>query len=230
MARNLYESDIQAILARRYDNGGDLWATPDGKLQKGSPFTTLESACLLRGTGRGSVRPRAEGHRRADFRRTAGRRAVPAGAGRLDLPLQHDKRRPDAVRLGALWRPEASKDVRAPPLHPAFGRRLEMPEVQLRPRAGDGVLEPRPDAHGAGRLPVHAVSEPLRRAGPRGGISALPLDDPPAAWPLPLRDRHAVHAGPPTRSAATTCSSTSTCCPFTAGRRATRGFKRRSRR
>ena len=51
MARDLYESDIQAILARRHDNGADLWATPDGKLQKGSPFTTLESAYLLRELG-----------------------------------------------------------------------------------------------------------------------------------------------------------------------------------
>ena len=46
MARDLYESDIQAILARRHDSGADLWATPDGKLQQGSPFTTLESAYL----------------------------------------------------------------------------------------------------------------------------------------------------------------------------------------
>jgi hypothetical protein len=51
MARDLYESDIRAILARRHDNGADFWATPDGKIQKGSPFTTLESACLLRELG-----------------------------------------------------------------------------------------------------------------------------------------------------------------------------------
>ena len=42
-----YGSDIQAILARRYDNGGDYWATPDGQLIKGSPFTTLDCAFML---------------------------------------------------------------------------------------------------------------------------------------------------------------------------------------
>ena len=42
-----YEADIQAILSHRHDNGADFWATPDGRLIKGSPFTTLESACML---------------------------------------------------------------------------------------------------------------------------------------------------------------------------------------
>lgn len=32
--------DIEQIIAHRYDNGGDLWATPDKKLLKGAPFTT----------------------------------------------------------------------------------------------------------------------------------------------------------------------------------------------
>jgi hypothetical protein len=44
---NQYQSDIEAILARRFDNGADLWATPDKRLIKGSPFTTLESANML---------------------------------------------------------------------------------------------------------------------------------------------------------------------------------------
>jgi len=38
---------MQAILAKRYDNGADYWATPDRRLGKGSPFTTLECAYLL---------------------------------------------------------------------------------------------------------------------------------------------------------------------------------------
>jgi hypothetical protein len=46
-----YESDINSILARRYDNGGDYWATPDGRLLKGSPFTTLDCAPMLRELG-----------------------------------------------------------------------------------------------------------------------------------------------------------------------------------
>ena len=41
---NPYESDIAAIIAKRYDNGADLWATPDKRIIKGAPFSTLESA------------------------------------------------------------------------------------------------------------------------------------------------------------------------------------------
>jgi len=42
-----YLPDAEAIVSRRYDNGWDFWATPDKRLQKGAPFTTLESALLL---------------------------------------------------------------------------------------------------------------------------------------------------------------------------------------
>jgi hypothetical protein len=42
-----FQSDAEAILARRYDNGSDYWTTPDRRLIKGSPFTTLYCAYLL---------------------------------------------------------------------------------------------------------------------------------------------------------------------------------------
>jgi hypothetical protein len=42
-----YQSDIQAILSKRYDNGADYWTTPDRRLIKGSPFTTLDCAYML---------------------------------------------------------------------------------------------------------------------------------------------------------------------------------------
>ncbi|NLO36521.1 MAG: prenyltransferase [Clostridiaceae bacterium] len=42
-----YPRDLEAILARRHDNGADLWMTPDKNLIKGSPFTTLDCALLL---------------------------------------------------------------------------------------------------------------------------------------------------------------------------------------
>ncbi|HWQ42281.1 MAG TPA: prenyltransferase [Desulfosporosinus sp.] len=42
-----YQSDIEAIIAKRHDNGGDYWATPDRRLIKGSPFTTLDCAYIL---------------------------------------------------------------------------------------------------------------------------------------------------------------------------------------
>lgn len=42
-----YESDIDEILSHRLDNGADLWATPDKRLIKGAPFSTLESVMYL---------------------------------------------------------------------------------------------------------------------------------------------------------------------------------------
>lgn len=42
-----YQTDVEMILARRYDNGGDLWATADGRLGVGSPFSTLDCALML---------------------------------------------------------------------------------------------------------------------------------------------------------------------------------------
>lgn len=46
-----YLSDAEAILAKRYDNGSDLWATADGRLGKGSPFSTLDCALMLSALG-----------------------------------------------------------------------------------------------------------------------------------------------------------------------------------
>lgn len=42
-----YRSDIEEILSHRHDNGADYWATPDRRLLKGAPFTTLESVLYL---------------------------------------------------------------------------------------------------------------------------------------------------------------------------------------
>lgn len=42
-----YQTDIEAILSHRYDNGADLWATPDKRLLKGLPFSTFESTLYL---------------------------------------------------------------------------------------------------------------------------------------------------------------------------------------
>lgn len=42
-----YQADVDAILAKRYDNGADYWTTPDKRLCKGSPFSTLNCAYLL---------------------------------------------------------------------------------------------------------------------------------------------------------------------------------------
>ena len=42
-----YWSDIEAILSRRYDLGGDCWTTPDRRLLKGGPLSAAEAALLL---------------------------------------------------------------------------------------------------------------------------------------------------------------------------------------
>lgn len=44
-------SDIESILAQRHRNGGDHWATPDGRLYVGSPFSTLSSLNMLHELG-----------------------------------------------------------------------------------------------------------------------------------------------------------------------------------
>jgi hypothetical protein len=46
-----YRSDLEAILAKRRHNGADLWTTPDKRLGKGGPFSTLASALLLHELG-----------------------------------------------------------------------------------------------------------------------------------------------------------------------------------
>ena len=42
-----YLSDYEEILSHRYDNGADYWTTPDKRLIKGSPFSTMESVIYL---------------------------------------------------------------------------------------------------------------------------------------------------------------------------------------
>jgi len=46
-----YRSDIEAIVAKRHDNGGDYWATHDGRVGVGSPFSTLECVLMLSDLG-----------------------------------------------------------------------------------------------------------------------------------------------------------------------------------
>lgn len=42
-----YLCDVEMILSHRHDNGADLWATPDKRLLKGSPFSTFDSVLYL---------------------------------------------------------------------------------------------------------------------------------------------------------------------------------------
>lgn len=42
-----YRADVEAVLARRHDNGADFWASADGRLSVGDPFSTLTSLLVL---------------------------------------------------------------------------------------------------------------------------------------------------------------------------------------
>jgi hypothetical protein len=42
-----YISDVEFVLARRHDNGADFWASADGRLAIGEPFSTLTSLLVL---------------------------------------------------------------------------------------------------------------------------------------------------------------------------------------
>ena len=43
----MYEDDLRELLKTRYDNGADYWATQDGRISVGAPFSTLEALLLL---------------------------------------------------------------------------------------------------------------------------------------------------------------------------------------
>ena len=45
------QSDIEEILSRRRDNGADYWATPDGRIYVGNPFSTIGCLSLLHELG-----------------------------------------------------------------------------------------------------------------------------------------------------------------------------------
>lgn len=51
---SLHESDIQAILNRRHNNGADYWASPDGRIYVGNPFSTIASLMMLHELGVGA--------------------------------------------------------------------------------------------------------------------------------------------------------------------------------
>ncbi len=47
MVSGKYKPDVEAVLARRHDNGADFWASADGRLGVGEPFSTLTSLLIL---------------------------------------------------------------------------------------------------------------------------------------------------------------------------------------
>jgi hypothetical protein len=47
----MHRSDINLVLEKRHDNGGNFWESEDGRLAVGSPFSTLESLQILHELG-----------------------------------------------------------------------------------------------------------------------------------------------------------------------------------
>jgi hypothetical protein len=47
MVTKQYILDVEAVLARRHDNGADYWASADGRLGVGDPFSTLTALLIL---------------------------------------------------------------------------------------------------------------------------------------------------------------------------------------
>jgi hypothetical protein len=45
--KEIYRNDIAFIMSKRHSNGGDLWATEDNSIGKGSPFSTKDAALIL---------------------------------------------------------------------------------------------------------------------------------------------------------------------------------------
>lgn len=73
--REPYQADVDAVIARRYDNGADYWATADKRIAKGSPFSTLRGSNHSVGTGRCANHSAFTGDSRPDLQYVAGRRA-----------------------------------------------------------------------------------------------------------------------------------------------------------
>lgn len=46
-----YRADVEAVLARRRDNGSDFWATADGRVGVGDPFSAVTSLIILHELG-----------------------------------------------------------------------------------------------------------------------------------------------------------------------------------
>lgn len=56
-----HDSDIETILSHRHDNGDDYWASPEGKIYVGNPFSTLASLGMLHELGLGPEHEAVEG-------------------------------------------------------------------------------------------------------------------------------------------------------------------------
>ena len=59
--------DIDFVLSKRHDNGADFWATPDGRIGVGDPFSTIHSLVILHEMGLDSSHEAVQGGTRTIF-------------------------------------------------------------------------------------------------------------------------------------------------------------------
>lgn len=107
-----YLADVEAILSHRHDNGADFWATPDGRVGKGAPFSTLECAEYLAelGVDSGGEALRGAAALIWDTWREDGRfRVYPGGGG---YPCQTAAAAVALCRLGYAGDPRLAKTCR----------------------------------------------------------------------------------------------------------------------
>lgn len=119
-----YQADAAVILSHRHDNGGDLWTTPDGRILKGGPFSTVECVGVSAGAGDGTVGAGAAAGGRADLFRLAGGWALQGLSVRRDLSLSDSFGGPGAVPLGMCGGCPDAEDVSAFSGHAVPGWRL----------------------------------------------------------------------------------------------------------
>lgn len=189
-----YRTDAEAILSHRWDNGGDLWATPDKRLLKGAPFSALESPLYLLELGMEPGDPLMHQVAALFFSvwQEDGRfKMYPQGGiypcqtiHAADL-LCHLGYAGDA-RLQRTWRhllDTQCADGGWRCLKFSFGRGPET-----------AYSNPYPTLVALDALPLYGQAQPGAGAGQGGGVPAGALADKTAHRSLPLRHRHPVHA------------------------------------
>ena len=156
-----YSQDIEAILSHRHDNGADLWTTPDRRLIKGSPFSTLESVMYLLELGMEPSDPLLQEAAALIFSAWGkdGRfRVYPQGA---IYPCQTIHAANTLCHLGYAADERIMITLRhlLDTRQPDGGWRMALRKVLLWQRPGDGLFEPPANAGRTRRLPLHPPGE-----------------------------------------------------------------------
>ena len=189
-----YTDDIAAIMARRHDNGADHWARIDGRISKGSPFTTLDCALMLSDLGVPASDP------------------VLSGAVDLIFAAQQDDGRFRVAPGGAIY-----------PCHTISSTQFTAPEGGGAASSVTDEVQ-RPSSRIRARRSPHSTCSGSPGSTATTHLTTTPSICSSATGRRGHRSDPAASASAPsfsrcrTRSPATTCSSTSTCSRSTPGR------------